>query len=463
MASFGMEDVLHDEKGAQKYQRSPEDKVNRFSDIHEKAQREGLNSWKDCLSIRLDSVLLEKPSTPEEFEAACERAGVLIRQPRGKENKSWTQLKNWAFGLVEMNSEEGVAELRNSGIITDPKTKLHYVTDRGLGGTGRYAREGIEEALGWVEKPVEKPVEKTEKTVEPEPKPVETGISEAVPLYDLVADVEKQKDTTAPVVTEKPKTETKHEPKQEKGTPMKEDKFDPEEMHRKTVESIYSSTQMLMSMNGVGFDEALAQATKNLPDYRTDVRSMYLKEHPDAGKPKTKGESAAKPAKRSEQRSSEQKQQQPKQQQQAPKQQQREQLSPERLEYEMARDDAMQVLRRGEQNVLITLFTWWNLMAAERRLIQSLENGTDEQMDELRAADEAEYREVERSGSNMKAMKALKRRLMRDVWKEHNQGKKFLRKITSDDFHLTPEQKQMHEELQLNIAKRQQQGREMEL
>lgn len=453
MRGFGMEDILHDEKGNQTYQRSPEDKASRFTDVHEKARREGLNSWKDCLSIRLDSVLLEKPATQEDFERECEKAGVLIRQPRGKGNKSWTSLKNWSFGLAEMNSEAGMEDLRKTWILTDPRTKLHYCTDRGLGGSGKYTKEGISEALGWVEKPAER----AEKTVEP--KPVERA--------------EKPKEK---VISKRPRTldeliaEQESTSKEGKGKTMRaKDDFDVDKMHRETVESIYNTTRMLMSMNRMTFDEALEQATKTLPDYRGDVRDLYRKEHPEV-------KTAAKPAvkQRSEQRSKKSKQQQSQQptqykqhqKQQTPQKQKDErQLSPQELEYEMARNDAMNVLRHNESSLMVVLFAWWNLMAAERKLIQHMEQATDAEMEAMRAEDEAEYQEVEKLGSNRVALERLAKRTMRDLNKGYREGRRFLKRITQQgDIHLTPEQQKISDAYHARQAILRQQSRgEMEL
>lgn len=483
MASFGMEDVLHDEAGAQRYTRDAAEKASRFDDVHEKARTTGLNSWKEILSIRLDSVLLVKPSTPEDFEAACARAGVVIRQPRGKGNKSWCDLKNWGFALAEMDSKVGMEQLQKTGILTDPKTKIHFCTDRGLGGTGKYSREGIMEALGWGGKPVERTEEKTkpakgvsvydlvdteERKTEPKPEP--KPVAEAVSLYDLVDEMPeekpKEKQDTTPV-------ESKQEIKEPKEETM-EDKFDPAEIHKQTVASIYRTAMALVDMgNGtIAVDEAVKRATSgSLAEYRGDVLAMYQKEHPEtkkktAAKPATE----AKPKQRSEQRSKKPKQQQTQYKQQTQQSQQKqtptqklEDLSPEEAAYVMARDDALQVLRRGEQNFIITLFTWWNLMAAERALIKAKESGTDEQMEEMRAADEAEYNAVKNFGSNKFALETLARRTKRDLMKSYREGRRFLKRITTQEIKLTPEQKQMRDELQLNIAKRQQQGREMEL
>ena len=427
MRSFGMTDVLHDEKGNQKYQRSPESKQHRFDDVHEKARTTGLNSWKECLAIRLDSVLVEKPETVEDFEQACARAGVVIRQPRGKGNKSWTQLKNWSFALKEMGDEAGMEDLRKTGIITDKKTKLHFVTDRGLGGSGRYSRAGIETALGWVEKPTERVVksmalydlveageQKTEH--KPKPKPVE----KAEPREQVPEKVEKPVEKTE-------KTEKKIE---ETSMRAKTNDFDPEEMHKQTVESIYRTVAMLVDMgNGTTtVDEAVRSATGgSLADYREDVLAMYKREHPDN---KTMG--AAKPAKRSEQRPKQQTQ--PKQYKQATQKQQQRQhaqpelLTPEAAAYEAARDEAMRVCRGGESDLMIVLATWITLVQAEYALTKSMKKLTDAEMWEIEARDRLEFDDMQADETGKTAMDALIKRVNKDILKQYRKNQNAYRK-----------------------------------
>lgn len=188
--------------------------------------------------------------------------------------------------------------------------------------------------------------------------------------------------------------------------------------------------------------------------------------------PHTNREKSARTASEAKPQRSEQKPVQQRQQKSVLQQtqQSQKQLSPEEQTYQAARDGALNVIRRGEGNLMVILASWVMLARAERQLIKSMEKASDAEMTALEKADEDEYANLLRVGRDG-SMSNLMQRAECDLMAEYRKGRKQLKKRLQkqvqqqDDADgaptLTPEQQREYDAYQANVAKRQ--SRELEL